>query len=159
MPPAGHPPARLATPAIVALVALLALGALAAGACSLFPPLAGGDGVLVAVEASGGMCPEGLCRTRVEIRADATARRGDGEPVRLNPLLVARLAGQIRSADFTAIRSRPFTGACPTAYDGQELRYEFAAPGGQVSLSSCQVAIDPTDPLFTALAEALAAVP
>ena len=54
-------------------------------------------------------------------------------------------------ADFEAIRSHPFRGECPTAFDGQEVIYTFATPSGPERISSCEVEIEPEDPLFAAV--------
>jgi hypothetical protein len=46
----------------------------------------------------------------------------------------------------------PFTGECPIAFDGQELTYTFHPAGrAPVTIASCEVAIDPADPLFHAI--------
>ena len=48
------------------------------------------------------------------------------------PSNLSDLAGLVATTDFAAIKSRPFTGQCPTAYDGQEYVFEFAT--GQIVL-------------------------
>jgi hypothetical protein len=40
-------------------------------------------------------------------------------------------------------------------FDGQEQIYTFATAGGPVRLASCEVEIDPSDPLFAAVESAL----
>jgi hypothetical protein len=57
----------------------------------------------------------------------------------------------IDSTDFEAIRSRPFLGTCPTAFDGQELVYTIATPHGAERIASCDVEVDPQAPLFVAV--------
>ena len=47
------------------------------------------------------------------------------------------------------------TGQCPTAFDGQEIIFEFGAPGGTQRISSCEVAVDYGSPLFMAVSTAL----
>jgi hypothetical protein len=71
------------------------------------------------------------------------------------PLRLAALDLAIRAADFAELRRHPFTGTCPTAYDGPEVVYTFGAPGGAERVASCEVAIDPAAPLFRAVAAAL----
>ena len=69
-------------------------------------------------------------------------------------LLEIRIAG----ANFTVIRSRPFTKICPTAYDGQEIAYRFFTAGAGESISSCQTEIDYQSPLFAVVAEVEASI-
>lgn len=73
------------------------------------------------------------------------------------PEVLATLDTAIKSTDFVAIRSRTFTGECPVNFDGQEVIYEFGAPGGLERIASCETEIDPDHPLFVAIHEALAA--
>ena len=61
----------------------------------------------------------------------------------------------IGAADFEAIRSRPFTGTCPIAFDGQEIIFDFGAAAAIERVASCQVAIDWSDPLFVAAVAAV----
>jgi hypothetical protein len=68
------------------------------------------------------------------------------------------LVAAVQAADFNLIRSRPFTGECPTAYDGQEIILEFHAPSGVQRVASCEVEIDWTSPLFAATVAALSSV-
>ena len=44
---------------------------------------------------------------------------------------------------------------CPTAYDGQELVFEFGAPAGVERVESCMVDIDWSAPLFVAVRAAV----
>ncbi len=53
--------------------------------------------------------------------------------------------------DFEAIRSQPFLGTCPTAFDGQELVYTVETAHGPERIASCDVEVDPQAPLFTAI--------
>lgn len=62
---------------------------------------------------------------------------------------LAQLRQLIDTTDYSAIRSQPYTGVCPTAYDGQEVIYTFTTSGGRETLRSCEVAIDPAHPLFS----------
>jgi hypothetical protein len=68
---------------------------------------------------------------------------------------MAALTAAISSTDFPAMKARTFTGQCPVALDGQELTFEFAAPGGTQRIASCEVDIDWGSPLFVAVAAAL----
>ena len=58
-------------------------------------------------------------------------------------------------ADFGALRKPAFSGQCPTAYDGQELVFEFTTATGTERVASCESALDYRAPLFRALAAAL----
>ncbi len=60
----------------------------------------------------------------------------------VTPEVLSTLQTLIATTDFRVIKSRPFTGDCPTAYDGQETIYSFTTPGGVETIASCTVAID-----------------
>jgi hypothetical protein len=68
---------------------------------------------------------------------------------------VRTLSTLIATTDFAVIRARPFTGQCPTAFDGQELVFEFSTPGGPQRIATCEVEVDFGLPLFVALSTAL----
>ena len=116
--------------------------------------------VLLAVTARGGHCREGFtCETVTVIGRDGRISRLAPDPAELGtvrPDVLDALDLAIRSADFELIKSRPFTGECPTAFDGQELVYEFAAPSGVQKIASCEVGIDENDPFWLTVAAALA---
>ena len=65
------------------------------------------------------------------------------------------LSTLIATTDFAVIRSRPFTGECPTAFDGQEVVFEFATPTGPQRIATCEVEVDFGLPVFVAVATAL----
>jgi hypothetical protein len=115
---------------------------------------------LVTVTTRGGECPDGACGSTLVIERDGRLHRTAPEDVVLGhvaPDALVALDGAIRAADFDAIRARRFTGECPVAFDGQEVIYEFGAPGGIERIASCETEIDPTHPLFAALDTALGA--
>jgi len=64
----------------------------------------------------------------------------------------------IDEADFDSLRSRPFRGECPASADGQEQIYTFGTDQGPIRLASCEVEIDPNDPLFVAVENAFASL-
>ena len=72
------------------------------------------------------------------------------------PEVIEALRTEVEQADYVSIRGRPFTGECPTAVDGQETVYTFHVTTGDREIASCEVAINPTDPLFVAVDAALA---
>jgi len=118
---------------------------------------------LVTIETRGGECPTGPCGSVVAIEADGRVHQlmptelviGQVPPVALEALRI-----EIDQADFSLIESRPFTDLCPTAYDGQETIYIFTVALGTAfeRIASCEVVVDPSDPLFVAVSAALAAV-
>ncbi len=137
---------------VVAIVALAGCSS----AAEVLP--AAGLGPLVTVHSRGGMCPEGMCDSRVVLERDGRVHDGATPETnlgRVSPNAYATLDAAIRSADFAALKSRPFTGECPVAFDGQEQIFEFAVAGGTQRLASCEVEIDWGSPLFIALASAM----
>ena len=75
----------------------------------------------------------------------------------LSPELLATLNAEIEATDWAELVSHRFTGMCPTAYDGQEIVFEFATPDGVQHIASCEVEVDYESPLFTAVVEAVGA--
>jgi hypothetical protein len=128
---------------------MLVVALLGAG-CALVVP----QGPLVTPEARGGHCPEGECRAIVSIEADGRVHRVEPDAAeihRVGSQSIDVLNSALALTDFAAIRSRPFTGVCPTAVDGQELIFTFATPAGPERISSCEVEIDFEQPLFVAV--------
>lgn len=116
---------------------------------------------LVTIETRGGECPDGPCVAVVVIEADGRLREvrpNDRILARLPPELLEAIRIEIDQANFPLIESRPFTGICPTAYDGQETIFVFTVGLGTgfERISTCEVAIDPSHTLFRAVAAALA---
>jgi len=133
------------------MVRLLLLTLLTAG-CALVPPPPSGP--LVTVEAHGGRCLQGECHTLVAIEADGLVHQiepVEAEIHRATDAATDAYRAALAVTDFDAIRARPFTGECPTAFDGQELVYTFATPAGPERISSCEVDIDSQAPLFAAV--------
>ncbi|HSL98412.1 MAG TPA: hypothetical protein VK831_07555, partial [Candidatus Deferrimicrobiaceae bacterium] len=86
------------------------------------------------------------------------AAKPPNELGRADGAAMTALAAAVEATDYAAIRSRPFTGECPTAYDGQEVVLEFHASSGVQTIRSCEVEIDWTSPLFAATVAALSSV-
>jgi hypothetical protein len=117
-----------------------------------------GTGPLVTVEMRGGMCPAGACDSSVILDRDGrvhAAAKPPNEVGRVNSDALAALTAAIQATDWAALKSRPFTGECPTAFDGQELIFEFGVGTGTQRIASCEVDIDWGHPLFVAVGVAL----
>jgi hypothetical protein len=150
-------PRRLAAmPHLIRYVALLL--AVSVSACSSTTVLPG-TGPLVTATMHGGECVGGVtCDTTIYLDRDGRAHSAAKPPNDLGHVpadAMATLTAAIAQTDFATIRSHKFTGQCPTAVDGQELIFEFAAGTGTERISSCEVAIDWHSPLFLALRAAL----
>ena len=112
------------------------------------------------VTTRGGECFDGPCGSVIVIGHDGAVHEAAKPPNDLGtvpPELVSALETAIRTTDFDAIRSVAFSGDCPTAFDGQEVIYEFGGPGGPERVASCETAIDPDEPVFVATTAALVA--
>ncbi|MBP1705598.1 MAG: hypothetical protein H6Q36_1337 [Chloroflexi bacterium] len=152
-----HLPGRTRSSALAA--GLLAVS-LAASACAPGVPTSTPQpaGPLLTVQTRGGECPGGPCGTTVVLERDGRVHQAAKPPNDLGtvwPEALASLDAAIAAADFEEIRSHPFSGECPTAYDGQEIVFEFGAPGGVERIATCEVAVDFGSPLFVAVATAL----
>ncbi len=145
-----------------ALAACLVLVALGAAACSTSPPSTPAPtaaGALVTVETRGGLCADGPCGTTIIVERDGQVHLAAKPPNDLGvvpPAALAALDAAIRSADFAELARHPFSGTCPTAFDGQEIVFEFGAPGGIRRIATCEVDVDLASPLFVAVAAAVA---
>ena len=116
---------------------------------------------VVIVETRGGECPQGACDSTIAIEPDGRVHAT--APVRtemgtLPDTSLQALLTEIAQADFAAIMSHPFTGTCPVAFDGQEMIYTFTTATGTERIATCEVEVDPSHPLFVAVAAALAGV-
>ena len=147
---------RAAIRAVSVLVTLLGLFALAGcGATGVDLP---GTLPLIAVEMRGGMCMEGACDHKVILEPDGRVH-DDATPAkelgRVPAHVMTTLSAAVRGADYASIKSKPFTGECPIAFDGQELIFEFAVGSGTQRIASCEVDIDWGHPLFISVGIAL----
>lgn len=139
---------------VVAMAVVLGLGLAACGATAVATP----TGPLVTVETRGGNCASAPCGTTVFVERDGRVHQAAKPPNDLGTVLPAALAAlttAIGTTDFAALKRHPFTGQCPTAFDGQEYVFEFGAPSGVERIASCEVAIDFGSPLFVAVSTAL----
>ena len=116
---------------------------------------------LVTVETRGGMCAQGACDSTIAIEAHGRVHAIAPAPAELGTLpdrTLEALTTEIAQADFAALMSRPFTGTCPIAFDGQETVYTFTVGSDIQRIASCEVFVDPAAPLFVAVSAAIAGV-
>ena len=115
-------------------------------------------GPLLTVEMRGGMCPDGACDNSFILERDGRVHSAAKPPNDLGHVdarAMAALTAAIQATDWAAVRSHPFTGQCPTAFDGQELIFEFGVGAGTQRIASCETDIDWGHPLFVAVGVAL----
>jgi hypothetical protein len=145
---------------LLAVFVLIAFGSAACAGSAASPSAATPPGPLVTVETRGGECPAGSCGQTITIDQDGRVHIAAKPPNDLGtvtPEVLSTVQKLIATADFATIKSRPFTGDCPTAYDGQETVYSFSTSGGVETIASCTFAIDPSTPLFAAVDAVIAA--
>ena len=143
---------------IVRSALLLALGVVALVTLVGCSTPSAAAGPLLTVEMRGGECFAAPCGTTVVLERDGRVHGATKPPSDLGTVPQDQLRALdrlIATTDFAIIRSRPFVGDCPTAFDGQEVVYQFAAPGGAQRIASCEIAIDYGLPLFVAVSTAL----
>jgi hypothetical protein len=146
------PPSRLR------MLAAVMLAALVSAACQGSPVQVPGTGPLLAVTTRGGECPAGACGQSVILEHDGRVHAAAKPPNELGQVPAASMAAltaAVNQADFVAIKSHPFTGQCPTTFDGQELVFEFNVGATAQRIASCEVDIDWGSPLFVAVGTAL----
>ncbi len=110
--------------------------------------------IILSVNSYGGLCANNAtCSHITNIENDGTILIDDSvhgnSTQKLNNTELSKLSNLINSENFTALMSHPFTGQCPTAYDGEEFVYTFNTLKGNEIIDSCKVAINSTDALFT----------
>jgi hypothetical protein len=149
---------RLTRAALIVAVGGLLTACTPAAIASLLPVAAG---PLVTVTTRGGECVNGPCGSTIVIERNGQVHQTVPAEAALGLIpanALTTLDTAVKTTDFDVIRSRKFTGECPTAYDGQEVIYEFGAPGGAQRIASCETEIDPNQPVFAAVTAALRAV-
>ncbi|MEP7379286.1 MAG: hypothetical protein ABI725_06935 [Chloroflexota bacterium] len=111
------------------------------------------------IESRGGSCVGGPCGNTLVVELDGRVHQAAKPPNDVGfvePDLLAELKQAIAEADFEAIRSVPFSGTCPTAYDGSEIVLDFGTADGVEHFEGCQTAIDWGSPPFSTIKLALA---
>jgi hypothetical protein len=113
----------------------------------------------MSIETLGGECVTGPCDRLVNLDADGRLHEVIPKDRKVGTVpkeLVEAVEIEMAQANYNQLQSRPFTGECPTAVDGQKHVYTFHVPTGDETFDSCKVAIDANHPLFRAVAAALA---
>ena len=139
-------------------VLMVATGCSAAARTASPSPTELPAGPLLTVVSRGGLCPPGPCETTLFVERDGRVHVAAKPPNELGVVpaeVMTALDEAVRTTDFEQVRSRPFTGMCPTAFDGQELVFEFGAPAGVERVESCMVDVDWSSPLFVAVRAAV----
>jgi hypothetical protein len=156
-----HPIPRSLVVLVCVVVAMLLFTGCASPmttAVATIKPSQAATGPLVTVETRGGECPDGPCGSLIDIGSDGSVHQVRPADVDLGTIPKAELdalTAEIERANFPLIESRPFTGECPTSFDGQETIYTFHLQTGDEAIATCKVAIDPNHPLFVAVAAAM----
>jgi len=115
------------------------------------------NSVLLKVEDKGGQCSYGACYSQIFINNNGSYlyKEGNGDELKgaFSKNEIDELGKLIKEANFNFIKSKKFTGLCPTAYDGSELIYTFY-PQNEI-ISSCEFEIDENSPLFKLIGKLL----
>ncbi len=102
------------------------------------PSAGAADTIVLTVDVTGGECANGPCGAQYVVYGDG---RVDGPPGALQAIpadQMTLIADQVGRTSWDAVREVPFTGECPTAFDGQKHIYGFPAPGGDLVFDSCE---------------------
>jgi hypothetical protein len=107
---------------------------------------------LLKVNITGGFCIPKFCDRELTIQSNGSYQYVQGETVRATGKLSRRevraLKRLIKQADFAAIKSQPFQGVCPIAFDGTKTTYTFLTQNQPEVIDDCEVAVDVEQPLF-----------
>jgi hypothetical protein len=117
-------------------------------------PSAAADAIVVTVDVTGGECANGPCGAQYVIRNDGSIDGPEGAPSSIPAELAEEIAALAASADWDAVRAVPFTGECPTAFDGQKHVYTFPAETGALVFDSCEFDLGGVE-VFTTIDAAL----
>jgi hypothetical protein len=151
-------PTRFAHYVVIGLIGAAFTACSPAVVASLLPIA---SGPLVTVTTRGGECFNGPCGSTITIERDGRVHQTAPTSAELGALSANALTAvdaAVRTTDFESVRARKFTGECPTAFDGQEVIYEFGAPGGIERIASCETEIDADQPPFSIVTAALESV-
>ena len=114
------------------------------------------DAELASLSTSGGLCvaddPAGQpCGSTFAVLAGGTWVASSGERGMLTSSSMARLRGAIDETEIAPVE--PFTGTCPTAYDGSEVTVTYVRSGQRVEVASCSWVLDTDDVLMRTLTD------
>jgi hypothetical protein len=116
---------------LIAVFVLIAVPAAVASAADPKPA------PLVVVTMHGGLCVSGReCRSVYRITETAVLDQSGKKLHAISRAQRRRLERAIGRIDLAEVRKHPFTGTCPTAYDGSEMIFAFR--GVRAKLASCR---------------------
>jgi hypothetical protein len=106
--------------------------------------------VVMTVETTGGLCSEGrVCGSQVVIRGDGSVTyENQNKPAVMLVSDVQQLKKLVTKANIDQLKTKKFTGTCPTASDGQEIVYKFILNKNEESIDSCEYEIPQDNPLI-----------
>lgn len=99
------------------------------------------------------MCPVDTCRDDLRVLSDGTwTWDGGTDRSAAGELSDAELDALTDAIAGTRLEDAPeFTDTCPIAYDGLEYTYLWVIEGTEHRVSSCEVVVDPEEPLVAIL--------
>ncbi len=124
-------------------------------------PAADSHKPVLRIVSTGGLCANGPCGGLLMIYDEgmcipANAVKNDTKKAPcLRKTDIKDLIELIEQTDFSKLRIGPFTGMCPTAYDGHRAIYVFYTSQGEEVLDTCKDNIDFKAPFFNMLNEIL----
>ena len=96
------------------------------------------DTIVLTVDVTGGECANGPCGAQYVVYGDGRVDGPPGAALAIPADQMTLIADQVGRTNWDAVRAVPFTGECPTAFDGQKHIYGFPAPGGDLVFDSCE---------------------
>jgi hypothetical protein len=117
-------------------------------------PVSTSEIFLIKIQFRGGMR---VTRTVPElmIRPNGVYRYSNGVNTPKSGLLsdqeLSLLQQRVKQTNFKGVKSKPFRGTCPIAYDGIEMVYFFQSLSGVEEISACKYSISGKSPLFQQL--------
>ncbi len=109
------------------------------------------DPFLLKVRKSNGFCMQNRCYGELIILENGTYRYEDATKAahgKLDRRAFARFKRKLAQVNLDKVKSKPFKGLCPSAYDAPETSYLFLTGNTVEQISECQYEIDLRDPLF-----------
>ena len=107
---------------------------------------------LIKIESGGGRCFDGPCYSKLIIFEDGSYNLSDSnKQVKIGNIdftNLSELKQLIDTSNFDDIKSRIFTGTCPTAYDGPVNVYTFFFDDSLESISDCKYELNYSTGLF-----------